>query len=76
MKKFYFLALFIALFVSQLAAQAPPGFNYQAVVRNSAGQILSNHEVGIQLNILQGSENGASVYTYTGQLQTNANGTI
>ena len=76
MKKFYFLALSIALFVSQLAAQAPHGFNYQAVVRNSAGQILSNHEVGIQLNILQGSESGTSVYTYTGQLQTNANGTI
>ena len=76
MKKLYFLALFIALFVSKLAAQAPHGFNYQAVVRNSAGQILSNHEVGIQLNILQGSENGTSVYTYTGQVQTNANGTI
>lgn len=76
MKKFYFLALIMTLVGSMLYAQAPQGFNYQAVVRNSSGQIISNKEVSIRINILQGSETGSTVYSYSGHVTSNQNGVI
>ena len=76
MKKFYLLALIMTLVGSILHAQAPQGFNYQAVVRNSSGHIVSNQEVNVRLNILQGSETGTSVYSYTGHVMSNQNGVI
>ena len=45
MKKFYiFLCLAIAS-LTQLQAQAPQGFNYQATVRNSAGDLVVSTNV-------------------------------
>ena len=76
MKKFYLLALVMTLMGSMLYAQAPQGFNYQAVIRNSSGQIITNKEVNVRINILQGSETGPSVYMYTGHVQSNENGVI
>lgn len=76
MKKVYLLALFMTLAGTLLYAQAPQGFNYQAVIRNSSGQIVTNKEVNVRINILQGSETGPSVYYYTDHVQTNENGVI
>ena len=76
MKKFYLFALIMTLVGGILHAQAPQGFNYQAVVRNSSGQIISNREVSIRLSILQGSETGTSVYSHTGHVTSNQNGVI
>lgn len=76
MKKFYFIALIMTLAAGILQAQAPKGFNYQAVVRNSSGQIISNKEVNVRLNILKGTETGPSVYAYSNHVATNQNGVI
>ena len=76
MKKVYLLALVMTLMGSMLYAQAPQGFNYQAIIRNSSGQIITNKEVNVRINILQGSETGPSVYMYTGHVQSNENGVI
>ena len=37
-----------------LIAQVPQGFNYQAVVRNDAGELIKNQEVKVKIGILQG----------------------
>ena len=74
MKRIALFVLLLTFSVCQLFAQAPQGFNYQAVVRNSAGQIVTNSTVSLRLSILQGSETGTPVYTYQGNVQTNANG--
>ncbi|MBN1791846.1 MAG: collagen-like protein [Bacteroidales bacterium] len=42
--------------------QAPGGFNYQLVLRNGEGGLLSNTGAVIQLLILQGSNTGPEVY--------------
>ena len=76
MKKLLLIALALSFAASALHAQAPQGFNYQAVVRNNSGQIISNREVNMRLNIVQGSEDGPSVYLYMGHVQTNQNGII
>ncbi len=67
------LVAFIALGLTAFA-QVPQGFNYQAVVRNSAGQLMSNRTVSVRISILYGSETGAVIYQQTESLSTNANG--
>lgn len=48
-----------ALFVS---AQSPESFKYQTVIRNSAGQAISDQSVSFKISILAGSETGTPVY--------------
>lgn len=46
-------------------AQAPQRFNYQAVARNSGGNVLANQNVGIQITIHQTTPGGTTVYAET-----------
>ena len=65
MKKLYpILCLTIAL-AAQLHAQTPQGFNYQATVRNSFGELMLNSNVSFRLNLIQGSQTGTAVFTET-----------
>jgi len=50
--------------------------SYQAVVRNSSDQLVTNHMIGIQISILQGSPAGTVVYTEIQTPTTNANGLV
>lgn len=55
--------LILALIVSSVTfAQSPEGINYQAVIRDNAGMVLPNTNVGIKIGILQGSATGTAVY--------------
>ena len=74
MKKIIFSLLATVLLAGTLLAQAPKGFNYQAVVRNPAGQLMANRSVSVRINILQGSATGTTVYQQTDNVTTNANG--
>ncbi len=51
-------------------------FNYQAAVRNSAGDLVTNQSVGVQIAILGGSATGTALYTETHTVTTNANGVL
>ena len=62
------------LFAGAVFAQTPQGFNYQAVVRNTAGQLMNNRTISVRISILRGSEVGTSVYQQVDQVSTNANG--
>jgi len=63
---------------SSIQGQAPEKMSYQAVVRNSDGQLITNHEVGMKVSILQGSPAGMPVYQeiYNPNPQTNINGLV
>lgn len=74
MKKLLSTLVTLVLFSASLLAQSPQGFNYQMVVRNGSGQLLTNRTVAIQLEIRQGSETGTAVYQYANSVTTNANG--
>lgn len=70
MKKFYaVLCLTIAL-LTQLQAQAPQGFNYQATVRNSAGDLIVNTNVQFKFNIIQDLQTNAPQYSETHEALT------
>jgi hypothetical protein len=69
-----FLTLSLQAITQSSFAQAPQKMSYQAVIRNSANQLVTNKMVGMRISILQGSESGTAVYTETQTPTTNANG--
>ncbi|HLF32730.1 MAG TPA: tail fiber domain-containing protein [Cyclobacteriaceae bacterium] len=69
----FFAAVF---FTTTIYAQPPEKMSYQAVIRNSNNELVTNHAVGMQVIILQGSETGTAVYSETQTPTTNANGLI
>lgn len=66
-KKLSTLWLLIAfyLFLLPISAQTPQAFNYQAVVRNSNGQIVATQSVNFRITIRQGGVLGNIVYRET-----------
>jgi hypothetical protein len=75
MKKLFALIVIVALTIS-IFAQPPQKMSYQAVIRNSSGQLVTNHTVGMRISILQGSATGTPVYIETQTPITNANGLV
>jgi hypothetical protein len=65
-------AFLIVIF--NLKAQAPQKMSFQAVVRNSNNQLVSNAAVGMRISVLQVSANGTPVYVETQNVSTNDNG--
>ncbi|MBW8327131.1 MAG: collagen-like protein [Prolixibacteraceae bacterium] len=50
--------------------------SYQAVVRDASNKLVVNHQVGMQISIVQSSEDGTTIYTETQTPTTNANGLV
>jgi len=67
---------FIALLLTLSSfAQVPQKFNYQAVVRNNTGVIVTNQKISIKIEVLQIDSNQTSVlYAETHTPTTNAYG--
>jgi len=63
MKKFYITLCLAIATLTQLQAQAPQGFNYQATVRNSSGDLVVNTNVYFKFNVIQGSQTSLPVFT-------------
>jgi len=63
MKKFYAILCLVIASLTQLHAQAPQGFNYQATVRNSSGDLIVNTNVNFKFSITQGSQTPYTAYS-------------
>lgn len=70
------LSIACALFLTGSFAQTPKNFKYQAVARNSSGELITYKQVGLRISILKGSTSGQAVYTETHQVTTNAFGLV
>ena len=75
MKK-VFSILAAVLLTASVFAQSPEKMSYQAVIRNSSDQLVTNQTVGMQISILQSSTSGTVVYVETQTPTTNANGLV
>ncbi len=62
------------LCAAPLGAQAPQSFNYQSIIRDGSGELVTDQQVGVQISILQGSALGMAVYEETHSPSTNLNG--
>ncbi len=76
MKKILLSVFFVVIVFSTAFAQVPASFNYQAIVRNSSGEIIANKTVSFRISLLQGSETGTVIYSETHSLSTNDYGLV
>ncbi len=77
--KTFILAAFawiVTLIPFNVKAQTPQSFQYQAVVRDAAGNALINQSVNFQISILSGSPTGTVEFTETHTASTNAYGVV
>ncbi len=68
------IGLFFAL--SNIYSQAPNAFKYQAVVRDSDGNLITNQDVTFELFIRRGGETGSIEFSETHTVTTNEYGLI
>ncbi len=78
MKQIRHCIIFIITFIAAIAsmAQPPAGFNYQAVLRDDAGQVRASQDVIMDIAILRGGTDGEVVFSETHNTQTNEFGLI
>jgi uncharacterized protein (TIGR02145 family) len=55
-------------------SQAPTKINFQSVLRNTNGEVVSNSAVSLRISILSGTINGSAVYIETHAKTTDAGG--
>ena len=71
-----FTILVAVLLTATVWAQAPQKMSYQAVIRNSSNTLVVSTQIGMEINIRQGSPTGTVVYTEIKTPITNANGLV
>ena len=74
-KLFIFLWTIVFLPV-MVMAQVPGAFNYQAMVRNTTGQVLPDQNVSLKISIVKGILPGTVAYSEVHNTSTNAYGMI
>ena len=75
MRKIYYLALLLFVYISA-SSQSQNNMSYQAVIRNSSNNLITNQAVGMRISILQGSAVGTEVYVETQNPTSNINGLV
>ena len=68
------VAIIQVVFYIGISAQAPQGFNYQAIIRNSNGTVKANETISVQISIVD--ETGAASYIENHNIQTNEFGLV
>ena len=77
MKKSMLLLVALFIFTSvTLMAQSPQKINFQSIVRNTSGVIVSNKTLSIKISLLSDSITGTQVYSETHSSTTDAIGLV
>ncbi|MCD4833412.1 MAG: hypothetical protein K8R31_06420 [Bacteroidales bacterium] len=76
MKKIAFSLFFVVLTVITVYSQVPEKINYQAVIRNSSGELVTDQDVGIKVSILNETSSGDILYSEEHAVSTNAYGQV
>jgi len=75
MKRLYTIIVAVLLSATSFA-QVPEKMSYQAVVRDAAGELVSDQSVGMRISILQTTTTGTAVYVETHSPSSNTNGLV
>jgi hypothetical protein len=77
LKKSMFLLVALFIFTSvTLKAQSPQKINFQSIVRNTSGVIVTNKTLSFRISLLSGSITGTQVYSETHSSTTDAIGLV
>jgi hypothetical protein len=68
--------IFSFFYFLNVNAQVPEKMSFQAVVRNTSNQLITNQSVGIKISILEPLNMNPVVYSETHQATTNTNGLV
>jgi len=66
----------LCIITSNIFSQTPEKMNYQAIIRDASNALAINQIIGIQIDILQGSDTGIPVYQERHNKSTNENGLL
>ncbi len=66
----------VLLIVNYSFGQSPDAFNYQAVIRDPAGNVLSGQNVSLRASIVENTMNGQVQYQEIHQINTNEAGVL
>jgi hypothetical protein len=75
MKRLYTIIVAVLLSATSFA-QVPEKMSYQAVVRDAAGELVSDQSLGMRISILQTTTTGTAVYVETHTPSSNINGLV
>ena len=70
------ILLINVIFLSNIIAQSPEKFSYQAVVRDNQGNLIKNQEISIQVSLIQSEVDGTTAYSESHLPTTNSNGVL
>lgn len=73
MKRIFIILAFVLLPAS-LLAQAPEKINYQAIIRNSSNQLVTDQNIKMRISLPRGSATGTAVQVQTLTTTTDGNG--
>ena len=68
------LTMAMAILAMVSFAQIPQTFSYQGVVRDADSKIVAEKPITVNVQILQGTDDGTAVYSESHEVTTNANG--
>lgn len=74
MKRIFICFAMMLVAILSAFAQIPQTFSYQAIVRDAENKIVANKQVYVYIYILQGSDEGAEIYSENHVVTTNSNG--
>jgi len=72
--KHIFTVLFFTFINLHSWAQTPTQMSYQAVVRDSNGELVTSQKIGVKISIIRGAVDGVPVYEEVQSPKTNNNG--
>ena len=71
------ITILVFLIISPIIfAQTPQKMSYQAIIRDNAGELVSDHAVGVKMSILKGAASADAIYAETHIRETNENGLL
>ena len=76
MKKIFLIIAIILFYAALALSQAPQSFKYQTVIRNASGEPISNQNVSLTIELIQGSPSGSVVCFESFEVATNEFGLV
>ena len=77
MRKIAFLFLLILSLISlDIFSQTQENFNYQAVVRDADGELITDQSISVKLSIIESTIDGTVIYTETHSITSGSTGII
>lgn len=76
MKRLLLVFTLMMAIAGQIIGQAPDAFQYQAVIRDSDGNVKANENVTVSISLLQGASDGTEVYAEDHDVSTDDNGVV